>query len=107
MKFPERRPRRPIVCRQAVELVTGYLEGTQAPADRRLRAHLGGCPHCAEYLAQMRDDDRADPISRARRPDPAAAGRVHRDLPALARRSGRLAGEDCNGLLVAVQYAAT
>jgi anti-sigma factor RsiW len=47
--------RRDLVCQQAVELVTDYLEGTLARADRRrYEAHLSGCPHCTEYLAQMR-----------------------------------------------------
>ena len=48
--------RRDLVCRQAVELVTGYLEGTlSGRARRRFEAHLAGCPHCTEYLAQMRE----------------------------------------------------
>ena len=47
--------RRDVVCQQAVELVTDYLEGTLSRADqRRFEAHLAGCPHCTEYLAQMR-----------------------------------------------------
>jgi len=47
--------RRDLVCQQAVELVTGYLEDTLARADRRrYEAHLAGCPDCTEYLAQMR-----------------------------------------------------
>ena len=47
--------RRDLVCQQAVELVTDYLEGTlSARARRRFEAHLAGCPHCTEYLAQMR-----------------------------------------------------
>jgi anti-sigma factor RsiW len=55
MMFPALRLRRGIVCQQAVELVTGYLEGTLARAGRRrFEAHLAGCPHCTEYLAQMR-----------------------------------------------------
>lgn len=53
MTFPRLRPRGRIVCQQAVELVTGYLEGMPAIAGRRFEAHLGGGPHCAEYLAQM------------------------------------------------------
>ena len=51
-------PLRPpgIVCQQAVELVTDYLEGTLSrSARRRFEAHLAGCPHCTEYLAQMRE----------------------------------------------------
>ena len=48
--------RRDLVCQQAVELVTDYLEGKlSARASRRFEAHLAGCPHCTEYLAQMRE----------------------------------------------------
>ena len=47
--------RRDLVCQQAVELVTDYLEGALSRTDRRrYEAHLAGCPHCTEYLAQMR-----------------------------------------------------
>lgn len=45
----------PLVCQEVVELVTDYLEGSLSRADRRrFEAHLAGCPHCTEYLAQMR-----------------------------------------------------
>jgi len=48
--------RRDLVCQQAVELVTDYLEGSLSrSARRRFEAHLAGCPHCTEYLAQMRE----------------------------------------------------
>jgi anti-sigma factor RsiW len=48
------RPRE-IVCRQAVELVTEYLEGTLSRRDRRrFEAHLRGCRDCAGYLEQIR-----------------------------------------------------
>jgi anti-sigma factor RsiW len=44
-----------LVCQQAVELVTDYLEGALAPATRRrFERHLAGCEHCTEYLAQLR-----------------------------------------------------
>jgi anti-sigma factor RsiW len=44
-----------LVCRQAVELVTGYLEGALPRAQRRrFEAHLADCPDCPEYLAQIR-----------------------------------------------------
>jgi anti-sigma factor RsiW len=47
--------RRALVCREAVALVTDYLEGRLTARDVvRLEAHLSGCPHCSEYLAQMR-----------------------------------------------------
>jgi predicted anti-sigma-YlaC factor YlaD len=46
---------REIVCRQAVELVTDYLEGALTRGERRrFEGHLVKCPHCREYLAQMR-----------------------------------------------------
>lgn len=47
--------KRSIVCQQAVELVTNYLENAlSARQRRRFEAHLADCPHCTEYLAQMR-----------------------------------------------------
>jgi anti-sigma factor RsiW len=49
------RLRRDIVCQQAVELVTDYLQGALTRSGRRrFEAHLASCPHCTEYLAQMR-----------------------------------------------------
>ena len=46
---------RPLACQQLVELVTEYLEDTLPPAERkRFERHIGGCPHCALYLEQMR-----------------------------------------------------
>ena len=49
------RPRRDIVCREAVELVTDYLEDALSQAQRRrFEAHLANCPDCPEWLAQMR-----------------------------------------------------
>ena len=48
--------RRELVCQEVVELVTDYLEGALSPADhRRFETHLAGCPHCTEYLAQIRE----------------------------------------------------
>jgi anti-sigma factor RsiW len=50
------RPRKPLVCRELVELVTDYLEGSLSRRDRaRFEAHLADCPHCTEYLAQFRE----------------------------------------------------
>lgn len=47
--------RRSIVCRQAVMLMSDYLDGRLPKRDReRLEAHLGECPHCSEYLEQLR-----------------------------------------------------
>jgi anti-sigma factor RsiW len=43
------------VCKQFVEDVTAYLEGT-LPAEvvARIEGHLADCPHCTEYLREMR-----------------------------------------------------
>jgi len=47
--------RRDIVCQQAVELVTDYLEGALSRSQRRrFEAHIAACEHCTEYLEQMR-----------------------------------------------------
>jgi anti-sigma factor RsiW len=49
------RRKRDLVCQQAVELVTDYIEDSMSRADRaRFEAHLSSCPHCTAYLAQMR-----------------------------------------------------
>jgi len=53
MRFWPRR--RALVCRQAVALMADYLDGRLPPDDvERLEAHLAACPHCSEYLAQLR-----------------------------------------------------
>ena len=50
-----RRRRRALVCRDAVALMTDYLEGALTSSDRgRLESHLATCPYCTEYLAQIR-----------------------------------------------------
>ena len=47
--------RRDIVCQQAVELVTDYLEGALSRRDRRrFEAHLKACPNCSAYLEQIK-----------------------------------------------------
>jgi predicted anti-sigma-YlaC factor YlaD len=47
--------RKDLVCQQAVELVTDYLEGTLSRRDRRrFEAHLRNCPNCSAYLDQIR-----------------------------------------------------
>ncbi len=77
------RRRRSIVCRQAVELVTDYLEGALSEPDRaRFELHLAACPHCTRYLDQMRAT-----IAAAGRVDPDAVDPEVRDeLVALYRR---------------------
>ena len=49
------RKRRALVCRQAVALMSDYLDDALAAKDRaRLEGHLADCPHCSEHLAQLR-----------------------------------------------------
>ena len=44
-----------LTCKELVELVTDYLEGTLAPSEKaRFQEHVGGCPGCRIYLQQMR-----------------------------------------------------
>lgn len=44
-----------MTCKELVELVTDYLEGT-LPVDVRMRLenHLSGCDGCTHYVEQMR-----------------------------------------------------
>ena len=47
--------RRKVVCQEWTELITGYLDDALPRGLRRaIDRHLGDCPHCREYLAQMR-----------------------------------------------------
>jgi anti-sigma factor RsiW len=42
-------------CRELVELVTAYLDGSLSRRDRRrFEAHIAGCTHCTLYVQQMR-----------------------------------------------------
>jgi anti-sigma factor RsiW len=44
-----------LVCQEMVELITDYLEDALPRSQRRrFEAHIAGCEHCTEYLAQMR-----------------------------------------------------
>jgi anti-sigma factor RsiW len=44
-----------MTCRELVEVITDYIEGTLPDDDRRrFEEHLGGCPYCVSYLEQMR-----------------------------------------------------
>jgi anti-sigma factor RsiW len=67
--------RKDLVCQQAVELVTDYIEGSLSRRDRRrFEAHLASCANCAAYLDQIRmtirlagtiEPDELDPEARA------------------------------------------
>jgi anti-sigma factor RsiW len=47
--------RRALVCRDAVTLMSDYLDRRLPSRDaHRLERHLADCPHCQEYLEQLR-----------------------------------------------------
>jgi anti-sigma factor RsiW len=47
---------RDLVCQEAVELVTDYLEGVLSRRERRaFEHHLEDCGNCAGYLEQVRE----------------------------------------------------
>lgn len=62
-----------LTCRELVELVTDYLEGTLGRRQRaRFERHVARCPGCTAYLDQMRttlevlgrlDEGRLDPVA--------------------------------------------
>lgn len=63
-----------MTCREAVALVTAYLDGALGLGDHdRLERHLDECPHCREHVKQIettilvmgevRADD-LDPVAR-------------------------------------------
>ncbi len=44
-----------LTCKEVVELITDYLEGTLSEDMRvRMEEHLAGCDGCTAYLEQMR-----------------------------------------------------
>jgi anti-sigma factor RsiW len=44
-----------VVCQQAVELASDYLDGSLSRRDRRrLEKHLAACDACTAYFEQMR-----------------------------------------------------
>lgn len=50
-----RRRRRALVCRDAVALMSAYVDGMLTRADQeRLERHLADCPLCTRYLEQLR-----------------------------------------------------
>lgn len=75
MRLPRRRSRgHDITCRQAVALVTDYLDGNLDRDDRsRFEAHLAECASCTEHVKQIRvtvavmgrvRDEDLDPLAR-------------------------------------------
>jgi anti-sigma factor RsiW len=50
------RRQKKVTCRELVELVTEYLDGTLSRRDRaRFEAHLGACTNCTHYVEQFRE----------------------------------------------------
>ncbi len=46
-------------CREVIDLLFGYLEGSLSPADRAdVDAHLAGCPPCIDFVRSYREAPR-------------------------------------------------
>jgi anti-sigma factor RsiW len=51
---------RDLTCKELVQLITSYLEGTlRGRRRRRFESHLAACDGCTRYLAQMEATIRA------------------------------------------------
>jgi anti-sigma factor RsiW len=62
-----------LACRELVELVTEYLDGSLSRRDRaRFDAHIAGCPNCTAYLEQFRETVRLTGTLRVEDVEPAA-----------------------------------
>jgi anti-sigma factor RsiW len=50
------RNRKKLTCRELVELVTDYLDGSLSRRDRaRFDAHIAACGNCTQYVEQFRE----------------------------------------------------
>jgi anti-sigma factor RsiW len=50
------RNRKKLTCRELVELVTDYLDGSLSRRDRaRFEAHIAACGNCTQYVEQFRE----------------------------------------------------
>jgi anti-sigma factor RsiW len=50
------RNRKKLTCRELVELVTDYLDGSLSRRDRaRFEAHIAACTNCTQYVEQFRE----------------------------------------------------
>ena len=88
------RSRKPLLCRELVELVTDYLEGTLSRRDRaRFDEHIAGCPHCTEYLAQFRETLRLTGTLRGNAGNANASVNSPTFAPRLTRASASCAGK--------------
>jgi anti-sigma factor RsiW len=51
---------RDLTCKELVELITGYLDGSlRGRQRRRFESHLAGCDGCTRYMRQMQATIRA------------------------------------------------
>ena len=78
-----------MTCRDAVSLITAYLDGALGTGDQdRLERHLEECPHCREHLRQIEAAIAVAGAVRAEDLDPLA----REDLMDLYRRWRREGG---------------
>jgi anti-sigma factor RsiW len=80
-----------VTCREAIEFLLGYLEGTLPAAERvRFEEHLAECPDCVGYLATYQATIRLGQAA-YRDSDDGTASDIPEDLvrAILAARAGR------------------
>jgi anti-sigma factor (TIGR02949 family) len=83
IRFPWTRRAHDLTCREAVALMTAYLDGALARSDHeRLEQHLDDCPHCSEHLKQIEATIQVSGKVRAEDLDPLA----REDLMEIYRR---------------------
>jgi predicted anti-sigma-YlaC factor YlaD len=69
-------------CKELVELITDYLEGTLPPEEReRFEEHLAGCSGCRGYMQQMQTTIRLT----GKLTEEAIVGKVRKDLLSVFR----------------------
>ena len=81
------RNRKKLTCRELVELVTDYLEGSLSRRDRaRFEAHIAGCTNCTRYLEQFRETIRLTGTLRESDVSPEAEATLLAEFQAWKRR---------------------
>ncbi len=70
-----------MTCERTEELLSAYLEGELAPAERaEVEAHLAACPECAELAALVREGMAAAAALPELEPSPQLLARLY-DVP--------------------------
>ena len=81
------RNRKKLTCRELVELVTDYLEGSLSRRDRaRFEVHIAACGNCTQYVEQFRETIRLTGTLRESDVSPEAGAALFAQFEAWKRR---------------------